>query len=138
MHIHAVPDDSTPEYRPPRAPRTLGGRGKSLWKSIVTDYELPAHDLETLERACQLADLADALKAEVDAGSIMVNTPAHGMVVNRALTEFRATTAQVQKLLASLDLPGEEDDQPRPETDATIRARNAAYKRWHPEPKESY
>ena len=48
----------------PRAPAGLGGRGRSLWRSVVRDFDLATSELEILVLASRTLDRVAALEED--------------------------------------------------------------------------
>ncbi len=46
----------------------MGPAGRQLWKSVLADFELGAHERLMLLQACHVADVCDALQAVIAAG----------------------------------------------------------------------
>jgi len=124
------------DKRIPRAPSTLEERGKRLWKGILTEYKDRGYvpevaDLELIERACVLADIADRLEAEIRSNPLMTDTRANGIVVSRAVEQHRQSVAQIQRLLKQLALPDDEDEDVAYDASAkSRRGLHAASQRW--------
>ena len=108
-------------------PADLHASGSALWESITSKYDLRPDELVILEAACHAADRIDALE-EARAGVVLTTGSTGQVVVHPAISEIRATEAQVSKLLASLKLP-DADGNPA-ESSRSTQARAAAQSRW--------
>lgn len=98
----------------PRAPAGLSTAGRSLWRSVVADFELDTHEGLLLLQACRCADRLDAI-AKVLADADLTVTNAHeDEVPHPLLREARMQSVTLSRLLASLRLPsGEEGARPQ-------------------------
>lgn len=118
--MESVTDD---EQHPPRTPRGLKAEGRRLWKSITDEFEVEERNLQLLEIACRSFDRVKALEAEADKTGLTINSP-QGLRANPALAEARAYAKQAATILATLKLPGLEDDEEKPKP----RAIRGAYR----------
>ncbi|MFJ3958891.1 hypothetical protein [Arthrobacter sp. NPDC090010] len=96
-----------------RMPTGLSGPGKALWKAVTADFELADHEAAQLAEACHVRDTIEALRAEVKASGTMIPS-SQGMRLHPAIAEIRAQQLALARLLATLAVPGlEEDDLPK-------------------------
>ncbi|WP_221888624.1 hypothetical protein [Streptomyces sp. WAC05950] len=119
-----------PAAPPPDPPEGLGLRAARLWEDIVDGQELRTDELRILEDACREVDLIERMHAELQGAPLVVKGSMGQDVANPLVQELRQHRALVARLLASLKL--REDDQE--ERDALARqdqARRAAGARWH-------
>lgn len=118
--------------RPPRAPAGLGAVGRSLWRAIhgdlPDDWELDARELLVLEAAARQADTLAALEASIEADGVVVTGSKGQSRLNAAVTELRQGRVALERLLASLALPGDESGEAM--TASERRAQAAARARW--------
>ena len=114
--------------RKPPPPAALGRRGRAFWKKTVTVYDITDAEAEVLAEACCVLDNLEDLRASIaDAGVIVAG--AGGLQrVNPAVAEARQLSLALGRLVAQLNLPDEEGN--TVQSPASIRARNAAQKRW--------
>ncbi|MEX0756125.1 MAG: terminase [Actinomycetota bacterium] len=110
-----VPETARTPPRRPRAPTGLGAGGKRLWREVLALYEMNPGELRILEESCRVVDVLDELR---EAG--------HGPEI---LREARLQREMLRKLLASLDLPDE--DEPTLPSSRSTAARALAKARWH-------
>lgn len=88
------------------APRGAKVSGRSLWRAVLTDYELSEHELTLLRQAVAVADLCDGLQAAVDAEGLIVQGRPHP-----ALVESQQRIL-LGRLIVALRVPmGDEDEQ---------------------------
>ena len=131
MNVTELPEDAIPE-----PPERLGKSGVTLWYSIVTDWELPASDLETLAAACRLRDTVDDLRQAFGNDPRYLVKGSMGQdVLNGLVVEIRQTETTVSTLLGKLrlTLPDDEDEQDYPLNRKMTRSesgRFAANSRW--------
>ncbi|MFH9941329.1 hypothetical protein ACH4OT_18660 [Streptomyces murinus] len=113
----------------PEPPAGLGEQAAQLWRDIVDAQELRSDELRVLEDACREVDLIERMHAELHAAPLVVRGSMGQDVANPLVQELRQHRALVARLLASLKL--QDDDQE--ERDALARqqqARRAAGVRW--------
>jgi hypothetical protein len=94
----------------PRPPAGAGPTGRRLWRAILADYELDAHELVLLGALARQADRLDELeKLIADQGLL---TYGHGTTkVNPLVPEARNTAIGIARIAAALRLPvGDTDD----------------------------
>jgi hypothetical protein len=94
---------------PQRVPSGLTGSGRSLWRSLVADFELEEHELAILKEACRTAESIDKLQAVVDEDGVL-NTSPQGVRAHPALVELRQQRLAFAKLVGQLGKPVEELD----------------------------
>jgi arginine/lysine/ornithine decarboxylase len=92
-----------------RTPRGLEGPGKKLWKSVLDDFELAEHEMAQLEQACRVRDTIDALRARVEVDGVMISS-SQGDRLHPAIVEIRQQQLALARLLATLKVPGLEED----------------------------
>jgi hypothetical protein len=123
------------ESRVPRAPAGLKAAGRALWRGILGDlaegWELDCRELLVLEAAARQADLNRALERALDEDGLIVSGSMGQARLNAAATELRQGRLAVERLLASLALPGDGDT----ETQQQRRSRAAAEARWGGNPR---
>ncbi|GAA4766120.1 P27 family phage terminase small subunit [Citricoccus nitrophenolicus] len=96
----------------PRTPRGLEAAGKALWSNTVADFELSNVELAGLEEACRTRDRIKELDAAVTKDGLMI-TSSQGLRLHPAVAESRQQRLALARLLATLAIPGlEEDDLP--------------------------
>lgn len=119
-HCYTIGPDMA-RQQPLDRPHGLDGRGLTLWRKVLSEFELDAAELAVLGQAARTLTLIDQLDAEVDAaGPVDDEGRPH-----RALAEVRQLRLTLGRLLGQLDL---EDDGVMSPTQA--RARKAAAARW--------
>ena len=92
-----------------RAPKGLGNAGKKLWTSITDEFELAEHELAQLEEASRVRDTIVRLRAAVDEDGTMIAS-SQGSRLHPAIAEIRQQQLALARLLATLGVPGLEDD----------------------------
>lgn len=117
------------ERRVPAAPAGLGAQGKTLWKSVVADFELTPAESRLLAQACRAADELDRLTAELDQAPTVVAGSMGQAKPNPLFAEVRHHRTQLAALLKQLDLIGAEDEADKNQT-ASVKAMRAARARW--------
>lgn len=90
-------------------PRGLGKPGQKLWKSIESEFELAEHELAQLEEACRVRDMIAALREQVDADGVMLAS-SQGQRLHPGIAEIRQQQLALARLLATLQVPGLEED----------------------------
>lgn len=93
------------------APRGLKAAGKALWAKCIEDFELANHEQALLEEACRVRDRIVELDAAVKADGLMIPS-SQGSRLHPAVTEARQQRLTLARLLASLQIPGLDDDLP--------------------------
>lgn len=97
-----------------KMPAGLGASGKSLWSSVLDEYELDRHEELVLLQACRCVDRLDELATEAASGPVTVENKRGDLVPHPAITESRQQSLTLARLLASLRLPaGEEAGRPQ-------------------------
>lgn len=84
----------------PKAPKGAKAAGRRLWRSVVKDFSLEEHELALLRQAVAVADLCEALQAEVDASGLIV-----GGKANPAMVELRQQRILLARLVVALRVP---------------------------------
>jgi phage terminase small subunit len=110
---------------PPRPPAALGTSGRRLWRAIVKDYDLAAHELELLRQACRTLDVLDQLDAVTDAEGAVVDSP-QGRKANPSVVEARQHRLAFGRLLAALGIPADADEAAGAESGAASRQRSGS------------
>lgn len=116
------------------APKGFGNAGRALWASIRKtlqphDVELDERDLAVLTLACRQADDLARLEVVIAKQGVMAKGSTGQPVVHPAVQEARQARQAVQRALAQLELPVDEDTEAG-ESAASRRARRAAEARW--------
>lgn len=104
------------------------GRGRALWRAVLSEHELRADEFELLSEVCRMLDLLDALREVTADEGLTVNGRMHPAVV-----ESRQVRQELRRHLAQLAFPdlGDETEVPSEVADLrTIKARKAARARW--------
>ena len=92
----------------PRAPKRLGPAGRRFWRDVMADFQLAGpHEEALLEQACRELDIIDRLDDALADAEVEVNTPAHGLVVNRLFAEVQQHRGAFRMLIRDLRLPAE-------------------------------
>lgn len=90
-------------------PTDLGSAGTRLWDAVTSDFDLAEHELAQLEEACFVRDTIAALRDQVRADGNMIAS-SQGMRLHPAVGEIRAQQLALARLLASMHVPGLEED----------------------------
>lgn len=94
------------------APSGLRGPGMRLWSSVFDEFDLAEHELAQLEEACRVRDTIAALREQVNADGLMIGS-SQGSRLHPAIAETRQQQLALARLLATLEVPGlDEDDLP--------------------------
>ena len=110
----------------PPAPEGLSDSGRAVWTSIVGVYDLRPDELVTLEDACRLTDMIDALEqAWADDGRPVTTKGSMGQLVTHPMiSEIRAHRMARNALWRQLKLPDDAGG------DVPNQQRSAAQSRW--------
>lgn len=92
-------------------PRGLKAAGARLYETSTTEYEWAEHELALLEEACRVRDRIVELDAAVKDDGLMI-TSSQGARLHPAVGEARQQRLTLARLLASLQIPGMDDDLP--------------------------
>jgi len=93
-----------------KTPPGLKAGGRKLWRSVTDEFELGEHELSILLEAARTVDALDALQAIVrDEG--VTNTSPQGLRAHPALVEARQQRVTLAKLVASLRIPLDDDQE---------------------------
>ncbi len=100
--------------RLPAAPSHISGRAKGLWRALVKEFALEAHQLELLRRACEASDRADEAR-ELLAGDGLTTVDRYGQVKpHPAVNIERDARLAEARLIRELALEPAEPEAPRP------------------------
>lgn len=92
-------------------PRGLKLAGKKLWDVSTAECEFADHELAILEEACRVRDRIVELDAAVVTDGLMLPS-SQGSRVHPAVGEARQQRLALARLLATLQIPGLDDDAP--------------------------
>lgn len=93
----------------PKAPAGCGPAGRRLWRCVLRDFELGAHEQMILVQACHVADVCDALQEVITADGPML-AGADGPRTHPACRELRQQRITLARLIVCLRVPlGDED-----------------------------
>lgn len=114
--------------RKPVPPSGLAAGGKRVWSKIVAVYDLRPDELSTLEDACRLSDMIDALdKAWASEGKPLTTQGSMGQLVTHPMiSEIRTHRMARNALWRQLKLP----DKPNEASGVANQQRAAAQSRW--------
>jgi len=93
----------------PRRPGGFNAPGRRLWDAVTGDFDLSEHELAQLEEACRVRDRIAQLRVQVDADGLMIDS-SQGMRLHPAVAEERQQRLALARLLATLRVPGLEED----------------------------
>lgn len=86
-------------------PPDLQGPGRTLWRSILEDYDLSKPELALLREACRTSDELEALRSAVLAAEVVTEGSTGQPVIHRGYDELRKHREALTRLLAAMDLP---------------------------------
>jgi hypothetical protein len=92
-------------------PRGLKSAGKKLWEVSTAECDFAAHELAMLEESCRVRDRIVELDAAVVADGLMLPS-SQGARVHPAVGEARQQRLALARLLATLQIPGLDDELP--------------------------
>jgi hypothetical protein len=93
-----------------KTPSGLKAGGRKLWRSVTDDFELGEHELSILLEAARTVDALEALEKIVrDEG--VTNVSPQGVRAHPALVEARQQRVTLAKLVASLRIPLEDEQE---------------------------
>ena len=93
-----------------KTPSGLKSGGRKLWRSITDEFELGQHELSILVEAARTVDALDELESIVrDEG--VTNISPQGVRAHPALVEARQQRVTLAKLVASLRIPLEDEQE---------------------------
>ncbi|GAA4374113.1 terminase [Paeniglutamicibacter cryotolerans] len=109
-----------------RVPANLKAGGKKLWKAITDDFELGEHELSVLLEASRTVDALEALEKIVRSDGVTTVSP-QGVKAHPALVEARQQRVTLAKLVASLRIPLEDEQEAdrTPQKRSGVRALSA-------------
>ena len=84
--------------RIPAPPRSLGVQGRAEWRRLCARYVFAPGEVGLLAEYCANMDTIARLRAELDKGPLIVNSPQAGPVVARPVAEIRACQGEMRKL----------------------------------------
>lgn len=88
-----------------------GAPGAALWTFVTAEFDLAEHELAMLSEACHTRDRIEQLRAAVNADGLMLPS-SQGARLHPAVAEIRQQQLALARLLASLAVPGLDDDLP--------------------------
>jgi hypothetical protein len=95
-------------------PKGLGVSGRSLWRSVVEEFELDRHKALVLLQARRTIDRLDRLEVEAASGTVTVVNHRGDQVANPAMVEARQQSLTLARLLVALRMPsGEQVGRPQ-------------------------
>lgn len=92
-------------------PGGLGSAGTELWDATYERFELASHEAALLEEACRVRDRIVQLRCAVSDDGLMIDS-SQGMRLHPAVAEERQQKLVLARLLATLSIPGVDDDLP--------------------------
>lgn len=109
------------------APEGLAAGGERVWRSITGKYDLRPDELVTLEDACRITDMIDALtRVWTEAGTPMITRGSMGQeVIHPLIGEIRTQRMARNALWRQLKLPEVDGGEVGPN-----QHRSAAQSRW--------
>jgi hypothetical protein len=102
-------------------PKGLAAAGRRLWRAVLDEYQLDAHEELLLLQACRTVDRLDRLEEEGRNAPVTVTNYKGDLVPHPALTESRAQALTLARLLASLRLPSGDEAEGRPQRRGAAR-----------------
>ena len=93
-----------------KTPSGLKAGGRKLWRSVTDDYELGEHELSILLEAARTVDALDELQRIVREEGV-TNVSPQGVRAHPALVEARQQRVTLAKLVASLRIPLEDEQE---------------------------
>lgn len=109
-----------------KVPANLKTGGKKLWRAITDDFELGEHELSVLLEAARTVDALEALEKIVRDEGVTHQSP-QGIRAHPALVEARQQRVTLAKLVASLRIPLEDEQEATrtPQKRSGVRALSA-------------
>jgi len=104
-----------PERRPPSAPRHLSEASRAFWRSVVADFDLEAHHLAILERACEALERLREAQAAIERDGAYI-PGRFGMKGHPALAIERDSRTAFLRAVRELGLDLEAPPSSRPPT----------------------
>lgn len=91
------------------APEGLQKPGRKLWDSVLDEFELAEHEAAQLEEACRVRDTIVRLREQLESDGTMLAS-SQGSRLHPAIAEIRAQQLGLARLLATLHVPGLDED----------------------------
>lgn len=92
-----------------KRPAGLDSAGRKLWDAVDSDFDLAGHEAAQLEEACRVRDMIFRLRDQLKADGTMLES-SQGMRLHPAIAEIRQHQLALARLLATLHVPGLEED----------------------------
>lgn len=92
-----------------RTPVGLGAPGRRLWQAVTAEFEGTEHELALLEESCRTRDLLVSLRDQLDRDGLMLES-SQGARLHPAVAELRQQRLALARLLATLGVPGLDED----------------------------
>lgn len=93
-----------------KTPGGLKAGGRKLWRSVTDEFELGEHELSILLEAARTVDALDDLQSIVRSEGV-TNVSPQGVRAHPALVEARQQRVTLAKLVASLRIPLEDEQE---------------------------
>ena len=102
-----------PQKEPPKPPKNLSKAAETLWKQVVSDFELELHHLNLLAEACQQLGRAEAARKLIEVEGITVADRFRQVKPHPAVDIERQAATTFQRLMRELGLDIEPPAAPR-------------------------
>ncbi|MCK1801478.1 terminase [Brevibacterium sp. R8603A2] len=93
-----------------KCPKGLKGPGRALWVATVERFEVAEHEGALLEEACRVRDRVVQLREAVESDGLMIPS-SQGLRLHPAVAEERQQKLVLARLLATLSIPGLDEDE---------------------------
>lgn len=107
------------------------GAGAKVWRSLVSEYQFRADELQILEDACREIDLVAQLDKALAAGDMLTAGSMGQPVVNPLVKEIGNHRLIVKQLFAQLKIPDGEAASAASRSANSDKGRAVALARWN-------
>ena len=105
----------------------MGPAGRELWRSVLRDFELGAHERLMLLQACHVADVCGALQEVIDSDGPMLASADGSPRTHPACRELRQQRITLARLIVCLRVPLGDEDQAAGDGRTQYRGMRGAY-----------
>lgn len=89
----------------PRPPKNLGAEGRKIWRAVLAELDLDAHEMSLLRSICRTADHLERISDALEGVPLVIANRFGEPVSHPLQNEHRQQALTLARLIASLRLP---------------------------------